>query len=57
MTGEDNEVTINYRYLLDGLNNIEGSQVRLGVLNNTTPCVLRPEKDNSYLYIVMPIRQ
>lgn len=55
--GEDNEVTINYRYLLDGLNNIEGGQVRLGVLNNTTPCVLRPEKDNSYLYIVMPIRQ
>lgn len=57
VTGEDNEVTINYRYLLDGLNNIEGGQVRLGVLNNTTPCVLRPEKDNSYLYIVMPIRQ
>lgn len=57
VTGDDNEVTINYRYLLDGLNNIEGGQVRLGVLNNTTPCVLRPEKDNSYLYIVMPIRQ
>jgi len=55
--GEDNEITINYRYLLDGLNNIEGEKVKLGILNNTTPCILRPEKDNSYLYIVMPIRQ
>ncbi len=55
--GGDNEVTINYRYLLDGLNNIEGDMVRIGVLNNATPCVLRPEKDDKYLYIVMPIRQ
>lgn len=55
--GGDNEVTINYRYLLDGLNNIDGGMVRLGVLNNTTPCVIRPEKENNYLYIVMPIRQ
>ncbi len=55
--GGDNEVTINYRYLLDGLNNIEGDVVRINVLNNTTPCVLKPEKDETYLYIVMPIRQ
>jgi len=55
--GGDNEITINYRYLLDGLNNIEGEMIRLGIINNTTPCILRPEKDNSYLYIVMPIRQ
>lgn len=55
--GGENEITINYRYLLDGLNNIEGDMVRLGILNNTTPCVLRPEKENSYLYIIMPIRQ
>jgi len=55
--GIDNEVTINYRYLLDGLNNIEGDTVKLEILNNTTPCVLKPEKENNYLYIVMPIRQ
>ena len=55
--GGDNEITVNYRYLLDGLNNIEGSMVRIGILSNKTPCVLRPEKDNSYLYIIMPIRQ
>lgn len=55
--GGDNEVTINYRYLLDGLNNIDSDMVRISVLNNSTPCILRPEKDESHLYIVMPIRQ
>lgn len=55
--GIDNEVTVNYRYLLDGLNNIGGEMISLGILNNTSPCVLRPEKDDNYLYIIMPIRQ
>ncbi len=53
----DNEISINYRYLLDGLNNVEGERVKISLVNNATPCVLRPEKDNNYLYIVMPIRQ
>lgn len=57
VNGGDNEVTINYRYLLDGLNNVEGGMIRLNVLNNSTPCVLKPEKSDDYLYIVMPIRQ
>jgi len=55
--GSENEITINYRYLLDGLNNIDGDMVNIGVVNNTTPCVLRSEKNKTYLYIVMPIRQ
>jgi DNA polymerase-3 subunit beta len=57
VAGGDNEITINYRYLLDGLNNIEGPRVVLGVINNSTPCILKPEQDSGYLYIVMPIRQ
>lgn len=55
--GGDNEITINYRYLVDGLNNINGDLVKIGILNSNTPCVLRAEKDDSYLYIIMPIRQ
>jgi len=55
--GDDNEITINYRFLLDGLNNISSGKVKISVLNNSTPCVLRSEKDEGYLYIVMPIRQ
>jgi len=55
--GDDNEITINYRYLLDGFNNISGEKILIKVLNNTTPCLIKPEKEDGYIYIVMPIRQ
>lgn len=55
--GDNNEIIINYRYLLDGLNNIASDVVRLDVVNANTPCVLRADKNGEYLYIVMPIRQ
>jgi len=57
IVGIDNEITVNYRYLIDGLNNIESERVKVSVLNNNTPCLLKPEKEDGYLYIVMPIRQ
>ena len=57
ITGVDNEITVNHRYLNDGLNNIEGERVKISILNSDTPCIIRPEKENGYLYIVMPIRQ
>ena len=57
ISGGDNEITINYRYLLDGLNNIEGEMIKLDIVNNSTPCVLKSEKGDDYIYIVMPIRQ
>lgn len=57
ISGSDNEITINYRYLLDGLNNIEGEMIKLDIVNNSTPCVLKSEKGDDYIYIVMPIRQ
>jgi DNA polymerase-3 subunit beta len=57
ISGDDNDVLINYRYLLDGLNNIEDSQIKIEIINSNSPCILRPAKDNSYQYIVMPIRQ
>jgi len=57
INGDDNGMVVNYRYLLDGLNNINEERVKIEVVDGNTPCVLRPEKDDSYLYIVMPIKQ
>lgn len=57
MKGEDNDVVINYRYILDGLNNLESDRIIMELTNNNTPCTLRAENENNYLYIVMPIRQ
>lgn len=57
VSGEDNGIVVNGRYLLDGLSNIEGEMIRLEVIDNNTPCVIKPEKDTNYLYIIMPIKQ
>jgi len=54
--GDDNEITINHRYLLDGLNNIDSEFVRVVVLNDNSPCLLKADKEDQYLYIVMPIK-
>lgn len=57
VNGEDNSAVINYRYLLDGLNNIEDENIKIEVVDNNTPCILKGEKNNGYLYIIMPIKQ
>ncbi len=55
--GEDNEVVFNYRYLLDGLNNLAGDEAMFGLVSSSAPGMIRPAGDDSYLYIIMPIRQ
>ncbi|HLD82141.1 MAG TPA: DNA polymerase III subunit beta [Patescibacteria group bacterium] len=62
VTGQENSVILNYRYLLDGLLNIQSPEIKIEVTDSNVPCVLRPvlknEKDEpDYLYLIMPIRQ
>lgn len=56
ITGEQNEITFNYRYLIDGLNNASGEEVLLDIVNDNTPGKLTSEKDKDYLYLIMPIK-
>src|SRR3989338_3516902 len=56
-SGQDNEVVFNYRYLLDGLNNLDKDEVQVEIISNSAPGVIRPVGDKNYLYIIMPIRQ
>lgn len=67
VSGDDNSIVVNYRYLLDGLNNINSEMIKIEVIDSNTPCILKPssfakasedkEKDEDYLYIIMPIKQ
>jgi len=57
VSGDDNSIVVNYRYLLEGLNNIETESVKIEIIDSNTPCVVRPEQDESYVYIIMPIKQ
>lgn len=54
--GEDSEVTLNSRYLLEALSAISQEEVRFAITGKVNPCVLRPIGDKDYLHIVMPLR-
>lgn len=54
--GKKVEISFNYRYLLDGLANIGTRQVFLGLNSDSSPAVFRPIGDESYIYLVMPIK-
>ena len=57
ITGENENIILNYRYLLDNLQVINSDFVDIEVGDNNSPCVIRSEKDDKYVYIIMPIRQ
>jgi len=57
INGEKNEVVFNYRYLLDGLNNLAVKEAIIELTNESSPGLIKPVGDDSYLYIIMPIRQ
>jgi DNA polymerase-3 subunit beta len=58
LEGGENEITLNYRYLLDGLNAIETDEVFWETSSPDSPCLLRPKAEApDYLYIVMPIKK
>jgi DNA polymerase-3 subunit beta len=65
--GDNNKVVINFRYLLDGLQNIDSTDVIFEMIDPANPCILRPAESlndqkqaiagQDYLYIIMPIKQ
>jgi DNA polymerase-3 subunit beta len=56
--GKDEKVILNYRYLLEGLQNISGQDAVIETTDQFSPVVVRPREENkNYLYLVMPIRQ
>lgn len=59
--GLQNGIVINYSFLLDALNAMNSQEVKLEMIDSSSPCVLQPTGTNdgkeSYLHIIMPIRQ
>ena len=56
-TGEKNETTVNYRYLLDGLTNLSAEDASLSLVDANIPLILKAREGGDYLYIIMPIKQ
>jgi len=55
--GRDNEVTLNYKYILDFLNCINENEIEFKMIDANNPCLLVPKDNKDYLYIAMPIRR
>lgn len=58
LSGQRNTVTVNYRYLLDGLQAIASDQVVFEMIDGGNPCLITPkDATDAYRYIIMPIKQ
>lgn len=58
VSGIQNTVTVNHKYLLDGLQAISSDQVSFEMIDASNPCLLTPQgSQDAYRYIVMPIKQ
>lgn len=55
--GQANDIVFNFRYLLDGLANIDKDEVELKLIDANSPGVLRAKGGSDYTYIIMPIKQ
>lgn len=56
ISGESVEVSFNHKFLLDGLLNIKSSEILMELNGDAGATVLKPVGDDSYLYVVMPIK-
>jgi DNA polymerase III subunit beta len=58
ISGQPNNVTVNYRYLLDGLQAIQSDQILFEMIDASNPCLLTPiNEEDAYRYVIMPIKQ
>lgn len=52
----DGTVTLNSKYLLDGLNQLDGENVKLRFSGKLAPILLTAEDNDDYKHIIMPVK-
>lgn len=53
---EELKIAFNYRYVLDCLKNMESPEVKIGLNTSLSATVLRPNNDEDYICLVMPVQ-
>jgi DNA polymerase III subunit beta len=54
--GEDIELTFNYKFLIDGISRAKGAEIIFELNGDSGPGVIKSSADNTYTYVVMPIK-
>lgn len=55
--GESVKVSFNWRYLSDGLNNLDGDRLVFRLNGSERPSLMKTQENQDYFYLVMPIRE
>jgi DNA polymerase-3 subunit beta len=56
VSGEAGSIILNYRYVLDALTAMSSPSVVIKIVNEGSPVIFQPQDDNTYTYLVMPIK-
>ena len=56
INGENNKIALNSQYLADALSCLNSDKATIELNDNLSPAVIRPCKEEGYLYIIMPLK-
>lgn len=54
--GKELEIGFNHKYLLDALKTCDDEEVYIDFATNIAPCIIKPIENESYLFMVLPVR-
>ena len=54
--GEEVEIKFNYKFLSEGVNQIDSKDVAIELNGSDGPGLIKPVGDSSFLYVIMPIK-
>jgi DNA polymerase-3 subunit beta len=54
--GNPIEIVFNWRFLMDGIKNLDSEDIFIGFNSDNKPAIIKNSKDSSYFYILMPIK-
>jgi len=55
-SGESIEIAFNPKYFIEALNVIDDEFVDINIIDGARPCLIKGDKDKSYLSVIMPMR-
>lgn len=56
ITGKELSLTLNWKYFLDGIVSLAADDIFLGFNNESSPVLIKPQKSDDSLYLIMPMR-
>ncbi|MBP2025553.1 DNA polymerase III subunit beta [Peptoniphilus stercorisuis] len=54
--GGELDIAFNSKYIIEGLKNLESDEITLSFTDSVNPTIIREIDDNSYIYLVLPVR-